>query len=205
MSLRYLFSVLIVALAVSPASAAPTAAQQAAPRPAAPAPAPQSRPAAPAAAQQAGPSALGFWQQVDDEGRIGAWFFVTERNGFYEGRLVKMFQKPGEPLIKVCTKCTGDQKNAGTLGLTIIKGMKRHGREYEDGTILDPRDGNVYHAQMEVSADGQKLSVRGYLGIPLLGKTQVWNRLPDNVIAPAEIPPESLGPTAKGKAVKSGG
>jgi uncharacterized protein (DUF2147 family) len=137
-------------------------------------------------------TAAGFWQQVDNDGHVGGWFYFTKVNGRYEGRLVKMFKQPGDPTIDVCAKCTGKQKNAPMLGLVIVKDMKRNGLKYEDGSILDPRDGTVYHAQMELSADGQKLSVRGYLGIPLLGQTQVWNRLPDNAMPPAEIPKESV-------------
>jgi uncharacterized protein (DUF2147 family) len=139
----------------------------------------------------------GFWEQVDDAGVVGAWFLFEEKDGFFNGRLVKTFKKPGEPVVETCSKCTGDQKNARMLGLTIINGMKRYGLNYKDGSILDPRDGNVYHAEMSLSPDGQKLSVRGYLMVPLLGKTQVWNRLPDDAIAPADVPEEVLAPQAK--------
>jgi uncharacterized protein (DUF2147 family) len=139
-------------------------------------------------------TAAGFWEQTDNDGHVGAWFYFDQVKGRYQGRLVKMFVKPGEPTFEVCAKCSGKQKNAPMLGLVIVKGMKRDGLKYEEGSILDPRDGTVYHAQMELSPDGQKLSVRGYLGIPLLGQTQVWNRLPDNTMAPTDVPKESVGP-----------
>ncbi len=141
----------------------------------------------------------GLWRQVDNEGHVGAWFYFTEVNGLYQGRLVKTFKQRGArtPPATVCTKCEGDQKDAPMLGLTIIKGMRRDGMKYEGGTILDPRDGKVYHAQMELSPDAQKLSVRGYIGIPLLGQTQVWRRLPDDTIPAAHIPKESFGPESR--------
>ena len=142
------------------------------------------------------PTAAGFWAQVGDDGKVGGWFFFEKHDGLYEGRLVKMFKQQGDThhYSDVCDKCEGAEKNAPMLGLTIIKGMHRDGNKYDDGSILDPRDGTVYHAQMEVSSDGQKLDVRGYLGIPLLGQTQTWQRLPDDSIAAADIPPPSHGP-----------
>ena len=142
-------------------------------------------------------TAAGFWAQADDDGFVGAWFYFTQKNGVYEGRIVKAFKKPDAPeYSNLCEKCEGDQKDAPMIGLTIIKGMKRDGLDYENGTIMDPRDGSVYNAQMQLSEDGKKLSVRGYLGISLLGQTQVWNRLPDNSMAAEDIPPESFGPSA---------
>ena len=137
----------------------------------------------------------GLWQEVDNQGHVGAWFYFTEVNGLYQGRLVKMFKQPGAQtrVVTVCTKCDGNQKDAPMLGLTIIKGMRRDGLKYEGGTILDPRDGKVYHAQMELSPDTQKLSVRGYIEIPLLGQTQVWYRLPDDTIPAAKSPKSPSG------------
>jgi len=159
--------------------------------------------AAPAAAATAGrPSAkdrtaAGFWQEADDQGRVGAWFYFDETDGLYEGRIVKMFPPPGERSFDVCAKCPGDQKNAPMLGLVIVKGMRRDGLKYEDGSILDPRNGMQFSAEMELSPDGQRLSVRGYLGLPMLGQTQVWTRLPDDVMPESDIPPPSTSPDAK--------
>jgi uncharacterized protein (DUF2147 family) len=127
------------------------------------------------------PSAFGLWQSVDDDTHEpNAWFLIRDSGGgVYTGAIVRMFLKPGDDPNAVCDKCADDRRNKPWLGLEIIRGMKREGMKYTDGTILDPRDGNIYSAQMTLTPDGQTLVVRGYLGISLLGKNQYWTRLPD--------------------------
>jgi uncharacterized protein (DUF2147 family) len=140
---------------------------------------------------------VGLWEQVDENtGQAESWFRITEKNGVYEGSIVRIFPRPGDdPSEKwLCTKCEGEEHNAPVLGLALIKGMRRNGLSYEGGTIMDPRDGTVYRALMQLSADGQKLEVRGYLGIPLLGRSQIWNRLPDTAMKP---PPASAARRAR--------
>jgi uncharacterized protein (DUF2147 family) len=126
------------------------------------------------------PSAAGLWQSVDDDThKPTGWFLIRDNGGVYDGAIVRMFLKPGENPDAVCDQCTDDRHNKPWLGLDIIRGMKRNGTKYTDGTILDPRNGRVYSAEMSVTPDGQTLVVRGYLGISLLGQNQYWTRLPD--------------------------
>jgi uncharacterized protein (DUF2147 family) len=130
------------------------------------------------------PSVAGLWQRTDEAtGKPVIWFLFVENHGTYQGVAAKLFPRAEDgPQSPVCTACTDDRHNQPMLGLPIIRGMKRAGLRYENGSIMDPRDGQVYRAVMTVSPDGQTLTVRGFLGFELLGRNEIWYRLPDEAV-----------------------
>jgi uncharacterized protein (DUF2147 family) len=65
------------------------------------------------------------------------------------------------------------------LGLAILSEFVKSKDDpavWEDGKIYNPEDGKIYSCTLTVK-DGATLRVRGYVGIPLLGQTQIWKRV----------------------------
>ncbi|GJI95208.1 DUF2147 domain-containing protein [Rugamonas sp. FT107W] len=130
---------------------------------------------APAFADDSSP--VGLWKNIDDvSGKPKALIRITDNNGVLQGKIEQLFRAPTEDQNPKCEKCEDARKNQPVIGLVIMTGLKKDGDEYNGGEILDPDNGKVYRSKMHLTDGGKKLSVRGYIGVPMLGRSQVWVR-----------------------------
>jgi uncharacterized protein (DUF2147 family) len=121
----------------------------------------------------------GLWKTVDDSTKKEKSLVrIVESGGVYTGRVEKVID-PDSPKDAVCKDCTDDRKDQPVVGMTIIRNMKASGDKdvFEGGDILDPNNGKVYSAKLKLVEGGKQLDVRGYIGTPLLGRTQTWQRV----------------------------
>jgi len=115
---------------------------------------------------------VGQWKTVDEKsGAVESVVELYDQGGKLFGKVVSLTKptdEQGKP--KICSKCTGAEKDQSIVGLIIVKDLARGGDSWKGGTILDPDDGKIYKAELWVE-DG-KLKVRGYLGP--FHRTQTW-------------------------------
>ncbi|GAA4780909.1 DUF2147 domain-containing protein [Lysobacter hankyongensis] len=122
-------------------------------------------------------SPLGRWRSIDDaSGKPKAVIEIAETgNGTLSAKIVQILDTKDGP-NPLCDDCTGARHNKPILGMTIAWGLKPQGKVWAGGRILDPENGKEYSVKMTPIAGGRKLEVRGFLGVALLGRTQVWLR-----------------------------
>jgi uncharacterized protein (DUF2147 family) len=122
-------------------------------------------------------SPVGLWKNIDDvSGKPKALIRISENKGTLEGRIEKLFRPAGQEQNPKCARCEGANKDQPIIGMLILTGLSRSGDEYSGGQILDPEDGKVYKSKLVLVEGGKKLNVRGYIGVPMLGRSQVWLR-----------------------------
>ncbi|WP_377703308.1 DUF2147 domain-containing protein [Pseudoduganella sp. UC29_71] len=130
---------------------------------------------APAFADDGSP--VGLWKNIDDvTGKPKALIRISENNGVLQGKIEKLFRAADQEQNPKCDKCTDARKDQPILGMVFMSGLKKDGDEYTGGEILDPDNGKVYKSKMELADGGKKLKVRGYIGVPMLGRSQTWVR-----------------------------
>ncbi|MGK9066155.1 DUF2147 domain-containing protein [Stutzerimonas chloritidismutans] len=123
-------------------------------------------------------SPAGRWQTIDDEtGKPKSIVEIQQADdGTLSGKVAQILQSDHGP-NPLCTECEGERKNQPITGMTILWDLKPDGEQtWNDGTILDPSKGKTYRAKAKLLEGGNKLEVRGYIGIEALGRTQTWIR-----------------------------
>ena len=116
----------------------------------------------------------GTWVNIDDEtGVKKSEIILYVEDGKLYGRIERLLLP--EDQGKLCTNCTGKDKDQPIEGLIIVKGLSKDGAEWTNGDILDPANGKLYDCTIKLD-DANTLNVRGFLGFSFLGRTQIWQR-----------------------------
>ena len=122
----------------------------------------------------------GLWKTIDDETKKEKSLIrITESGGVFSGKLEKLLDPATAP-DAVCEKCSDERKGKPLLGMTLVKGVRQSDGDkalWDGGEILDPNNGKTYKVRMTPTDAGKTLAVRGYIGAPLLGRTQSWLRV----------------------------
>lgn len=122
-------------------------------------------------------SPVGLWKSIDDKsGEAKALIRIQEVDGELRG-VIESILTPGRA-DAVCDKCEGELRGKPIRGMRILEGLRKVGDWWEGGTILDPKNGKTYRSQLRTAEGGSRLEVRGYIGMPILGRTQTWVRQP---------------------------
>ncbi|MGH8500948.1 MAG: DUF2147 domain-containing protein [Gammaproteobacteria bacterium] len=129
-------------------------------------------------AQAANDTPVGRWKTIDDDtGKATSIIRIRNIDGELRGWIARVLKTREEGALPTCTLCEGELKDAPVQGLRFMWGLKREGDAWTGGQIVDPETGKIYNAKIELQDHGRELLVRGYIGIPLFGRTQTWERI----------------------------
>lgn len=157
----------------------------------------------PAAADGPGDAILGQWYTEDDESKVR----VVKENGKYYGTIIWLDEPLYEPEDPEAGEPKRDRenpepskRNQPLIGLQVLKNFSYEPDDgtWEGGTIYDPANGRTYKCVIRLKDDpkgydGKGLHVRGYIGIPALGRTTVWYRVPPDEREDVEESDEAEG------------
>lgn len=119
----------------------------------------------------------GLWDAVNElTAEIEAQVKIAADHGRIEGVVVSVSTPKAGSTNPLCEACHGDHKNQPIVGMVILHALPSPDLEQARGEILDPENGRVYQCILRTMEDGERLEVRAFFGVPLLGRTQVWRR-----------------------------
>lgn len=123
----------------------------------------------------------GTWRSIDDKtGFSKAIIEIKQTNtGAYEGKIIKLIPRPGYTPKETCQNCPAPFTDKPTVGLKILSDLTEDTKKennFVNGKVLDPLSGKIYSSKAKLSNDGRRLSIRGYVGVSALGRSQTWLR-----------------------------
>ncbi|MGL3044917.1 DUF2147 domain-containing protein [Acinetobacter pecorum] len=119
----------------------------------------------------------GTWRSIDDKtGSSKAFLEIRETSeGVYTAKITKITPRPGYTAKETCVSCPAPYTSKPILGLDVLTGLKYTGNNsFSQGKLLDPLSGNIYNTKAKLSANGKRLTLRGYVGVSALGRSQTW-------------------------------
>ncbi len=129
------------------------------------------------------PSVTGVWLTQDREAVIA----IAPCGGFVCARIVGVFlDRPDDPMPV-------DRRGVSQCDLPLITDARRIRRNLWKGHISDPRNGHIYGVELHLDPHGN-LGLRGFLGVPLLGHTQIWTHYHGQLPADCRIRQYSSAP-----------
>lgn len=117
---------------------------------------------------------LGQWLSEDKDGKIE----VCKTGDKYFGKLIwasKMYEADGKTSRKDEKNSDPALRSRNLKDLVLLSNFIYDDGVYTDGKIYDPKSGKTYSCKMTMS--GEKLNIRGYVGLSILGRTTVWTRV----------------------------
>ncbi|TEU30625.1 DUF2147 domain-containing protein [Alkanindiges illinoisensis] len=123
----------------------------------------------------------GTWRTIDDKTGFSKALVEIKKDstGAYHGTIVKIIPRPGYTPKETCQNCPAPYTNKPMVGLTVLNGLQqdpKNENNFINAKVLDPLSGNIYKGKAKLSADGRRLTMRGYVGISALGRSQTWIR-----------------------------
>ena len=130
-----------------------------------------------APAAQPANSYTGSWKTYDEQTKaLNSIVTIHKKYNAYVGTISKIYEQHGHKASDLCVKCKGKLHNKPIRGMNILHFTLGSNGKPENCKILDPNNGSLYHCKLELLEKGSKLNVRGYIGLPLIGRDEKWIR-----------------------------
>lgn len=111
---------------------------------------------------------LGEWLSEEKDGKV----MIYKQGNKYYGKLSWLLRSQKKDEFNPDPKL----RDQLLMGKVILKEFNFEDGEWENGTIYDPKSGKTYSCVMKLTNNKQQLDIRGYIGMPMFGRTSIWTR-----------------------------